>query len=119
MYMSGTGTRPQKETNMAKQISERDLLTKFIEHMAKEGWQPFEVRTDDSSRKVNTTDELLDEVFSLTGESWIRFDRNGIKAGVMVVPGNGRDLIADWSAGRPVVDASVEPFLDTIETLYA
>lgn len=73
----------------------------------------------DENVRVNTDQEALDAIFAVdvahihVGE----LDEIGRGThGIMLVLGNGEDILSDWSGGENAFSKLVDAFCDTIET---
>lgn len=79
---------------------ERRLVWNLLAHLAKHGWQPVEVRSDEDV-KTPTAMDVMEEVFNLD-DAWVAFQKNGtgpMRCIFIVLGNDGWDAISDWRYG--------------------
>ena len=94
-----------------EQQGERRIVAALIDHLAKSGFSPCEVHSDEV---VKTADKksMMEEVFNLD-DCWVGFKKGKHTRFVYFVLGNGMDMISDWRFDKDDIDgfnAAMEAF---------
>jgi hypothetical protein len=98
---------------------EAKIVRSLIRDLKAEGWIATSVYTD-MHEDVRTETQTMDCVFSVD-ESTITFSKDGKRRGVLVVLGNGCDVIADYNVSRDESDgwnALMEATTDALMEQY-
>ena len=74
---------------------ERAIVTALVRQMMKIGWNPTCVYDGGEYVKTETQYKTVETVFTVD-ESTISFTKNGRTLGVLIVLGNGEDIITDY-----------------------
>jgi hypothetical protein len=75
---------------------ERRIAANLLAFMATKGWNVFNVWDSEENTPVITAIDVMELVFNLD-EAWLDFtNATGQQHRVMLVLGNGIDIIADW-----------------------
>lgn len=77
---------------------EATIIRGLIRGLKAEGWLPISVYTDEQEEVHNET-ETMDAVHSVD-ESTITFAKDGAAYGVLIIKGNGIDVICDYNVSR-------------------
>lgn len=75
---------------------EKQIVTKLIEMLDEAGWKLKWVSEEDFELTVKDSKEALETIFDLEQPSII-FQKNGRTHGVLLIPGNGVDIVSDYS----------------------
>ena len=95
---------------------EARVVTKLFEMLEEAGWVPKKV--DDGGDYVHTTTwgEALEVIDSVEWSAL--FVTDGVQTrGVVLILGNGRDVVSDYSCSDPSFEALMERHADWVETL--
>lgn len=98
---------------------ERAIVNLLISELAKDGFLP--VAVDDGGELVKTPNakKAINAVFAVN-DSWLYFKKGSKQHGVMLVGGNGEDIISDWDFWRDDADgfnAAMDKFVDTLDMM--
>lgn len=100
---------------------ERRIVAGLCAHLEAAGFAPHSVYDGEEETRVSNAKEAMELVFNLD-EASLRFAKPGHREhGVLLVLGNGEDLVSDWNYSKgdcDGFDAAMEAFLDSIETLF-
>ncbi len=86
--------------NQEHRARERAIVSKLIDELVARGWRPVGVEYGAHDRNTTTNKvAMLEAVFNVDDEVFILFDKPGSpgKHWAQLVPGNGVDIIADYS----------------------
>lgn len=80
---------------------ERRIVRGLIRAMRKAGWEVFRVNDGESLKYVTTEEQAMARIFAVD-EASLRFvpvgqRKQGNEHGVLLVLGNGEDVISDWN----------------------
>lgn len=92
------------------------IVTKLFEMLEGEGWEVTSVEDGGDDVPANTWSDALETIDSVEW-SELRVTKDGRKAYVVLILGNGIDVVADYSYAWPDFDALMERHADWIETL--
>lgn len=104
------------DTNLEKRI-----VRKLIRMLADKGWKPTYVDDgSDEQAKVSNEKEAMDLVFNLCDQTTITFEK-GLRHphGVLLVFGNGYDIVSDYNCQDPEFDAVLEAHASYVEGLQS
>lgn len=93
------------------------IVTKLFEMFEEEGWAPKKVDDGgDDYILVTTWSEALEVIDSVEWSAL--FVTDGVQTrGVVLILGNGRDVVSDYSCSDPSFEALMERHADWVETL--
>ena len=93
------------------------VVTKLFEMFEEEGWVPKMVDDGgDDYILVTTWSEALEVIDSVEWSAL--FVTDGVQTrGVVLILGNGRDVVSDYSCSDPSFEALMERHADWVETL--
>ena len=98
---------------------EQAIVAAMVKYLANNGWKPAYVYDGGENVKTSTAQDVAEVVFSVD-ESRAVFT-NGIENhGVVLICGNGEDLVSDWSYNTEDVDgfnATMDAFLAKLEDM--
>jgi hypothetical protein len=99
---------------------ERRIVRGMIRRLKEQGWSVVAGNDGDGGwQPIRLEGEALELVFSVD-QSWLRFDKAGVRHNVMLICGNGCDIISDWgyADGDPDgFNAAMDKVLDWTFTL--
>lgn len=74
---------------------ERRIVAALIAHMGEHGWTPLEVSDGDETMQAADAKAAMELIFNL---DWARlwFTKDGARHWVLLVMGNGCDIVSDW-----------------------
>lgn len=108
--------------NHVRCLTERAIVRALIRECRVNGFVPHQVDDGEELVPVGTEDEAIDAVFAVD-ESRIRFraiDDTGPKPklhNVLLIGGNGTDIISDWHCGNASFNAAVDRVAMNVEDL--
>jgi heme-degrading monooxygenase HmoA len=98
--------------------TERLIVSKLIDVAAEHGWKPHSVWDSEEEVRARTKAEALDAIFAVD-ESTLRFvhpDNGTRQRGVLIVLGNGIDVISDYSCPEQANDlGKFVPMMEAFE----
>ncbi len=109
-------------TNTIRCLTERAIVRALIRECLDGGWVAYQVDDGEDLVKVRSENEAIDAVFAVD-ESRIRFrhvDDTGRQPklhNVLLIGGNGEDIISDWHCGNASFDACVGRVAYNVEDL--
>ena len=112
--------RQQLERQKARdkrQSRERGIVRGLIRHMKRNGWNISTVWDGEEDTKVATETAALELIFDLDLSRLYLENAAGAFHSVVLVQGNGEDIISDWtySDGDPdAFDKLMSEYLDTL-----
>ena len=93
------------------------IVTKLFEMLEGAGWEPIYVDDGgDDLVPAATWSEALETIDSVEW-SKMRVKRGGGREHIVLILGNGRDVVSDYSCGDPNFEALMERHADWVETL--
>lgn len=75
---------------------ERRIVRGLIRHMRRAGWRVVRVDDGEDCPKVRTEEQAMAAVFAVD-DARLVFGKGDHKHGVLLIGGNGEDIISDWS----------------------
>ena len=95
---------------------ERAIVKRLVEFMLARGWL---TRWQEPGGQAATLDVI--EKIEETGMAWIRFSREGVRAGsVLLIEGNGEDIVSDWTIPADgAFGADMDAFLNELDRAVA
>jgi len=109
-------------SNEIRCLTERAIVRALVEECYRAGWIAHQVDDGEELVRVRSTNEALDAVFAVD-ESRIRFRHKDDDAkrpklhNVLLIGGNGEDIISDWHCGDASFDAAVGRVAYNVEDL--
>lgn len=91
---------------------ERRIVAALCAHLGAHGWIPHTVYDGEETTSVTNTKEAMELIFNLY-EASLRFCKDDSVHGVLLICGNGIDIISDWNYSRDDKDgfnAAMEAF---------
>ncbi len=91
---------------------ERRIVANLIDHMQREGWTVQGVHDGDDFTEVNTMKGAMELIFNLD-DAGLYFEKGGQEHRVLLISGNGIDMISDWNHSEGDADgfnAAMEKF---------
>lgn len=109
------------EQQNARHRLERRIAWNLLEFMRQNGWTVARTYDGEAWEKPKSSLETMELIFNLD-EISVRFHRSphGKEHGILLVLGNGEDLICDWNYTEGDFDgfnALVEKFCDNLEAM--
>jgi hypothetical protein len=75
---------------------ERRIVAALVAHMTQHGWRPSTVYDGEETTEVTDAKSVMEVIFNLD-ESSLRFRKGRSEHGVLLIGGNGIDMISDWN----------------------
>lgn len=93
------------------------VVTKLFEMLEEEGWAPKKV--DDGGDDLVPAATWSEAFETIDSVEWskMRVKRGGGREHIVLIVGNGRDVVSDYSCGDPNFEALMERHADWVETL--
>lgn len=91
------------------------VVTKLFEMLEEEGWGPVSVEDGGENVPAATWSEALETIDSVEW-SELRVTRGEVKAYIVLILGNGLDVVSDYAYVPPDFDALMERHADWVET---
>lgn len=93
------------------------VVTKLFEMLEEEGWEPTQVDDGgDEDEPAPTWSKALEVIDSVDWSS-LRVEKGWHGSWVVLILGNGRDVVSDYSCDRKDFEALMERHADWVETL--
>lgn len=99
----------------------RQILAHLIDTLRTHNWNVEHVNDgEDILRDVATTDDVINHVFSVA-ESTVVFCKGRRRHGVVLIPGNGPDVISDYDYSADddfddIMADHVDPFVEQLQS---
>jgi hypothetical protein len=110
------------DENQARIKLERAIVRALIRQLKKAGWKPLFVDDGGETPVPATTEKAaMDAVFAVD-DSRLYFSNGNIRHSVLLIGGNGEDIVSDWSFQRGDSDGfnkAMDAFLDFLTNAEA
>lgn len=75
---------------------ERRIVANLIAHLKRAGFRPYEVYDGEEQTKVKDAKSAMEVIFNLD-EASLRMRKGKHEHGILLVLGNGIDIVSDWN----------------------